>query len=160
MVTTPGAFQTSMSSSTMSQAFISAISDDGSRFIYSTFDSVTAMSMVSIGRGIAVDSAGDAFIAGSAGATMPTTAGALRTTFAGGTSDGFVAKFTSTGSTLSYGTYVGGLGDDSANAIAVDRAGDAYITGTTANNFMTGWSFATTTAAYQSALNGGSQDAF
>jgi len=45
--------------------------------------------------------------------------------------DAFVTKFSADGSTLLYSTYLGGSNEDVANGIAVDSAGDAYITGTT-----------------------------
>ena len=51
--------------------------------------------------------------------------------------DAFVAKFTPTGS-LAYVTYLGGSGDDLAGSIAVDPAGNAYVTGyTNSSNFPT-----------------------
>jgi hypothetical protein len=55
----------------------------------------------------------------------------------GGNFDGFVAKISSTG-TKTYATYLGGSGDDRATGIAVNSAGNAYVTGYTAStNFPT-----------------------
>jgi RHS repeat-associated protein len=157
MPTTAGAFQTSMSTMTQSQAFVAELSLDGTAFSYSTFVAGTALGMQAIGYGIAVDASGDAFIAGSAGASYPTTAGAYQASFGGGASDAFVTEVNPTGSAVVYSTYVGGAGDDYAYAIALDTAGEACITGTSAMTLMGG--FPTTAGAYQTAFSG-SRDAF
>lgn len=81
--------------------------------------------------GIAVDSAGSAYIAGGTNsADFPTTAGAYQTTYLN-TTQAFVAKFTPSGSTLVYSTYLGGSNGTGANGIVVDSSGDAYVTGLT-----------------------------
>ncbi|HEY5345791.1 MAG TPA: SBBP repeat-containing protein [Verrucomicrobiae bacterium] len=61
------------------------------------------------------------------------TAGAYQTNYRGGkqAGDAFVARFDETGTNLIYATYLGGSSDDAAYAIAVDEAGDAFITGAT-----------------------------
>ena len=45
--------------------------------------------------------------------------------------DAFVSKISADGSTLLYSTYLGGENQDTANGIAVDTFGNAYVTGTT-----------------------------
>ena len=78
---------------------------------------------------IAVDRAGNAYVTGTAVPGFPTTA-----TFGGGNSDAFVAKINGVGPTLgsiSYFTYLGGSNDDAGASIAVDDAGNAYVTGLT-----------------------------
>jgi hypothetical protein len=87
------------------------------------------------GFGIAVDGAGNAYVSGETGsseATFPVTGGP-DVTFNGG-SDGFVAKVNTAGTGLVYCGYIGGSGKDGATGIAVDSAGNAYITGSTASN--------------------------
>jgi len=70
-----------------------------------------------------------------------------------GGSDVFVTKLDPTGSALVYSRYLGGSTDESANGIALDASGNAYITGfTTSANFPT-------KNAFQAAL-GGANDAF
>ena len=59
---------------------------------------------------------------------FPTTAGAFDTTFNGG-DDAFVTKLDASGAALVYSTYLGGSGDDHGYGIAVDGAGNAYVTG-------------------------------
>jgi hypothetical protein len=90
------------------------------------------------GPGIAVDSSGDAYVAGqTTSSNFPTTAGAFQTKYNGpkttnGTSgDGFVTKLNATGTALVYSTYLGGRSYDGAAAIAVDSSGDAHVTGWT-----------------------------
>jgi hypothetical protein len=72
----------------------------------------------------------------------------------GGSVDAFVAKFDPTGSTLIYCTYLGGSGDDRAFGLAVDAAGNAYITGWTYST-----NFPSTASAAQLHI-GGYRDAF
>jgi len=47
-----------------------------------------------------------------------------------------VTKLNSTGTALIYSTYLGGSGDDRGNGIAIDAAGSAYITGSTASSIF------------------------
>jgi hypothetical protein len=106
------------------------------------------------GESIAVDSSGNAYIAGYANSTnFPTTAGAFQTSL-DSTSDAFVTKLNATGTALIYSTYLGGSGADVANGIAVDDSGNAYIAGYTAST-----NFPTTVGAFQTSL-GGNNDAF
>ena len=52
------------------------------------------------------------------------------------TGDGFVARFDSTGTNLIFLTYLGGTNDDLVSGIAVDAAGNAFVTGSTdSSNF-------------------------
>ncbi|MCX6623547.1 MAG: SBBP repeat-containing protein, partial [Acidobacteria bacterium] len=76
-----------------------------------------------------------------------------RQTKSGGGVDAFVDKLSADGRTVLYCTYLGGSGDDRAFAIAVDSAGNAYVTG-----WSTSPDFPTTTALQ--ARNSGGKDAF
>ncbi len=109
------------------------------------------------GLGIAVDSAGNAYVAGITSSAELATMNALQTTFNGDAS-GFAAKLDSTGSTLTYYTYLGGGnggggGTGAANAIAVDANGNAYVVGDTYGGLPT-------VSPIQSSESGASQDAF
>jgi hypothetical protein len=125
---------------------------------------------------LAVDNSGNAYIAGTTVSTdFPVTSGAVQTTNRGaaiGTTNGFVAKLNSTGSALVYSTYLGGSGSsaiapgtneteeigDGANGLALDSAGNAYITGvTTSKDFPLTPSAcqATNLETHNSGLNGG-----
>jgi hypothetical protein len=61
------------------------------------------------------------------------TPGAIQEDFGGGKliGDGFVAKFDATGTNLIYLTYLGGTNDDFVSSVAVDAAGNAFVTGFT-----------------------------
>src|SRR6266850_2722656 len=77
--------------------------------------------------GIAVDITGNAYITGTTGSpNFPETVGTNGTPY--GQQAPFVAKFSPTGALL-YSTIIGGLCDAQGYAIAVDAAGNAYITG-------------------------------
>src|SRR6266699_2591575 len=85
---------------------------------------------------------------------FPTTAGVFQIANAG-SNDAFVTTLNPAGSApLVFSTYLGGSRDDYGFGIAVDAAGNAYVTGQT---FST--NFPTTPLAFQSA-NAGSADAF
>jgi hypothetical protein len=81
------------------------------------------------GYGIALDQYGDAYVTGSTSSTDFPTLHAFRATY-GGTTDTFVAKF-STGGSLLYSSYLGGSSSDAGYGIAVDQYGHAYVTGLT-----------------------------
>ncbi|MCX7108532.1 MAG: SBBP repeat-containing protein, partial [Proteobacteria bacterium] len=88
------------------------------------------------GKGIAVDAAGNAYVAGTTtSATNFPVKGGPDLTFNGDPSsfwtDAFVAKVNATGTALVYAGFIGGTHIDIANGIAVDTLGNAYVTGET-----------------------------
>ncbi len=100
--------------------------------VYSTF---LGGSGQDTGNSIAVDSSGSVYIAGQTASLNFPTSSSLQATNGGGT-DAFVAKLNANGSALIYSTFLGGVMTDNATSIAVDAAGNAYITGeTNSSNF-------------------------
>ena len=81
------------------------------------------------GYRVRVDSAGNAYVAGQTSSTDFPVSAALQPTFGGGDSDAFLAKISPTGSVLR-STYLGGSGNDGGVGLAIDAAGNAYMTGT------------------------------
>src|SRR5262249_52103590 len=152
------AFQRSHSGSN-NDAFVTKLSADGSKLEYSTYLAGSGVSPAGCagaqGNDIAVDSFGSAYVAGvSDYPDFPTTPGAFQTTFHGNRSP-FVTKLNAAGSGLAYSTFLGGnpnggCNGDTANGIAVDSSGSAYVTG------FTGWTgYPTTPGAFQTTLIGG-----
>ena len=115
-------------------AFVSKLDSTGTTLSYSTYLGGT---QGDIATGIALDSSNNIYVAGSTESTdFPTTTGAFQTT-AGGSGDAFVTEIKADG-TEGYSTYLGGSGTDNGFDIAVDAAGEAYVTGNTASaNFPT-----------------------
>jgi serine/threonine protein kinase len=152
--TTPGAFQTTSAGG--DYVFVSKLNASGTALVYSTYLGGTGnfSGFAEANRtAIAVDSSGDVYVTGSTTATnFPTTLGAFQTSIGQSTSgSGFVTKLNATGSALVYSTYLHGnqgFGRCSqATSIAVDGAGNAYVTGGTSDAF-----FPTTPNAFQRAL--------
>ena len=86
-----------------------------------------------LGQAIAVDGAGNAYVAGFTSSdqfSFPVGPVGPDLTF-NGSIDAFVAKVNATGSGLDYCGYIGGNKVTFAHAIAVDHAGNAYVTGYT-----------------------------
>ncbi len=115
-------------------------------------------------RGIAIDSSGNAYVAGATSSgqsvshTLFPTVNAMQGTYGGNSGDAFVTKLNAAGSGLVYSTYLGGSGQDDANGIDVDSQGRAYVTG-----FSTAFSannFPTTAASRFMAVDANSTDAF
>ena len=104
--------------------------------------------------GIAVNAAGNAYVTGfTFSSNFPTTAGAFQTNLKG-VPDAFVSKLNVAGSALLYSTYLGGSDFDQGVGIAVDAAGNAYVTGTTRSA-----DFPTTPGAFQTNFSGGDVNA-
>lgn len=115
-------------------AFVAKINHGETSVAYATYLGGTSDDGAS---GIAVDSSGNAYVAGFTMSTNFPTLGAYQSTNKGSI-DAFAAKINAAGSALVYSTYVGGTSDDYALAIAVDSSGNAYIAGSTAStNFPT-----------------------
>ncbi len=147
--TTTGAYQRTYLGN--NDAFVVKMHANGNSQLYSTF---LGGSEEDQARGIALNSAGEAFITGFTSSTsFPTSSNAYRATNSGST-DAFVSKLNNTGTSLLYSTFLGASGVDRAHAIAVDSNGNAYAAGETYSA-----SFPTTTGAYQRSLSGAS-DAF
>jgi len=88
-----------------------------------------------LGLGIAVDKKGNAYVTGFSSSTEASfpVKGGPDLTFNGGFQDAFVAKVTASGTALIYAGYIGGDGFDSGLGIAVDKKGNAYVTGFTSS---------------------------
>ena len=115
------------SASGVFDAFVAKVSPGGNALVYSNlFGGITEDSALAV----AVDGAGRAVAAGyTFSADFPTASplqGALS-----GISDAFVARLSTDGSTLLYSTYLGGSDADQAFGVALDAAGNAYVTGAT-----------------------------
>ena len=142
---TPGAFQTSNHRADFNGAtnvFVTKLNAAGSGLVYSTFlggsGSNNNAGSPDEGRGIAIDSGGNAYIAGATfSADFPTTPNAFQKTYpaVANVSVSFVTKLNPTGSSLIYSTFLGGsqttTTGEQAVGIAVDSGGNAYIVGST-----------------------------
>jgi uncharacterized protein (TIGR03437 family) len=164
-VTPPGTIEAT------SAAFVTKIAAAGDRILYSARisghqkncgagSSCFLSSRSTVGSAIAVDAAGNAYLAGNTDTSdLPTTTGALL----GQGTGAFVAKVNAAGTALVYLTYLGpGYNPVSPNtnpantvtAIAADAAGNAYVAGSTFDD-----AFPATSGSYQTARAGGT-DAF
>ena len=110
-----------------SNGFVAKLNTAGSALVYSTY---LGGSRGDGGRGIAVDSSGNAYVTGfTISSDFPTT-NPIQAAYAGG-SDAFVTKFNTAGTTLVYSTFLGGSGVEEGFGIAVDSSGNAYVAGET-----------------------------
>jgi len=107
-----------------------------------------------IGSSCATDASGNIYLSGSTKSTSGiATTGAHQTTY-GGTNDGFLVKFNSSG-VRQWGTYYGGPGNDDVRSCAADASGNIYLAGFTSST--TGIA---TIGAHQTTYGGGTHDAF
>ncbi len=153
--TKTGAFQRTGAAGNFSDVFVAKLNPTGTALVYSTFIGGRDFDW---GRAIAIDAAGNAYIAGQTkSSNFPTTAGAFDRTFGVPDNcprcvdnyDAFVLKLNAAGSALLYSTFLGGKSDiDDALGIAVDSGGSAYVTGETGSA-----DFPTTPGAFRTTRN-------
>jgi hypothetical protein len=112
---------------------VTKVSSAGNTLAYSTY---LGHSLLDFGNGIEVDETGSAYVVGNTNSSSFPTLNSYQTDQT--SVDGFVTKFSPTGSTLSYSTYLGGSGIEQCWGIDVDSSGAAYICGfTSSTNFPT-----------------------
>jgi uncharacterized repeat protein (TIGR01451 family) len=126
--------------------FVSKLNPAGTQLMFSTYvggeeDDESA--------GIAIDSSKNVYVSGhTTSCLFPTTAGSYKTSFplcaGGGSIASFVFKLNSTGTALTYSTFIGVTNNNQNNAIALDSAGDAYVVGLSTDS-----TYPTTSGAFQ-----------
>ena len=133
----PGAstnpIQSSLGGST--DAFVAKINTAGTALVYSMY---LGSSKVDVGYGIAIDATGNAYITGetcstdfpgaSTSSIQPSYRGLICNDSVTG-ANAFVVKINPIGTGLIYSTYLGGSRRDVGYSVAVDSAGNAYVTG-------------------------------
>lgn len=113
---------------TGTNSFVTKLNAQGTDIIYSTYLGQSAGDLT---HAITVDRVGNAYVTGETTGGIPRTVGVAQPASGGGI-DAFISKLNARG-VLTYSTYLGGVGNEVAYAIAVDGAGDAYITGSTSS---------------------------
>jgi hypothetical protein len=129
--TTPDAYQATTVGVGDLDAFLTKLNPAGTAIVYSTFFGGTGND---VGRGVAVDSTGHAYLTGEAGSTDFPSRNAVQPVFGGGTTDAFVAKLDTDASgdaSLISSTFLGSNHAELGFGIALDSSGNAYITGKT-----------------------------
>ncbi len=156
----------------LTNVFVTKMNPAGTALVYSTYLGGTGtaakpqVDSTSVGYGdqgnaIAIDAAGDTYVAGWTGsADFPVTTNAAQSTNAGLTNkstNAFVFKLNPAGSVLLYSSYLGGSGSassysqgDSATAVAADSSGNIYIGGDPESS-----DFPTTAGAFETAGGSG-----
>jgi hypothetical protein len=104
------------------------------------------------GRDIALDAAGDSYLAGFTTSADFPLARPLQSVHGGGY-DGFAARMSPDKSALVYSTYLGGAADDRILSLALDGPGSAHLAGTTGSPDFP------TAGALQAGFGGGVSDA-
>jgi uncharacterized protein (TIGR03437 family) len=127
---TPGAAFTNL----VGGGFVAKLNSSGTALVYSTLLPVNPPAQGRRGVAMAVNTAGEVYLASSNPGSLPfpTTSGAFQSTppaFPNGS--GVIAKLNASGSALVYATYLAGNGLTIPQGIAIDAAGDAFVTGFT-----------------------------
>jgi len=132
-------------------AFVAELTPDGSALPYSSYLGGSGNDEA---YALALDSAGDVYVAGETASPDFPVVNAAQATYGGGPYDAFVAEVSAAGGSLVSATYLGGTGDDAAFGVAVGPDGSVAVAGLTSSTDFP------TTNAVQSTYNSGSYDAF
>ncbi len=125
--TTAGAFQTAFGG--VQDGFVTKLNPAGSAKAYSTYLGNSSFDWAS---GIAVDSSGNAYVAGYTSSAAFPSVGAVQAGFQG-FYDAFLSKLNPFGNGLTFSTLFGGTGAEQANAVAVDSLGNMFFGGQTSS---------------------------
>ena len=112
----------------VSDAYVAKLDRWSGRLVFSTY---LGGGSTDGGTGVAVDAAGNVYVAGVTNSADLRTVNPLQSSYGGSLSDGFVAKFNPRCSELIYTTYLGGSRVDRIFRLVVDDEGNAYVTGDT-----------------------------
>ena len=113
----------------LQSAFVTKLTSTGSTMVYSTYLGGDVSDWAS---GIAVNAAGNAYVAGWTSSVNFPQASPVQAAF-GGLTDAFISEFNFAGNGLLFSTYYGGSGSDSINAIALDTNANVFAAGQTAS---------------------------
>lgn len=118
------------STSQVGAGFVSKLSADGSTLVYSTY---LGGSLEGATNAVAVDSAGEAIVAGRTYSTDFPVLNTFQPAHAtdSGDSDATLTKLSASGSSLVFSTYLGGNSNDFARGVALDASGNIYVAGLT-----------------------------
>lgn len=128
---TPSAFQPGRRGPV--DAFVTKLSVDGGRILWSTFyGGSRPNSDQFLGGKVAVDSSDRVWLTGMTSSLDLPTLNAAQPVYGGGNFDGFVVAFSTSGSKLCYGSYLGGIQHDVLEGLAVGN-GRVYVSGLTSS---------------------------
>lgn len=134
--TTPGSYESALPGPALSRqtyaTFVTKLNPAGTALEYSTFIGQAATPQE--GRAIAIDSQGNAYIAGETGPENFPLVNAFQSKYGGGSSDVFLAKLSPAGNTLIFSTFFGGNDAEDAVGVRVDPQGNIYVAGATASS--------------------------
>jgi hypothetical protein len=140
--TTPGAYKRAITNSLNDQIFVSKLNQDGSALVWSTIIGGSGTNNMAFPSGFALDSTGNVYMVGNTSdvtystngtptyyaSTFPTTAHAYNTDHLAAVRY-FLLKLNLSGSALDYSTFLSDQPNINGQAVAVDVAGNAYVTG-------------------------------
>jgi uncharacterized protein (TIGR03437 family) len=154
--TSPGAVTSPAINAGTGDLTITKLNSTGSAMVYSTRIGGLGRD---VARAVAVDETGNAYLVGTTTSEdFPTTTAGYQRRLAGkgqgeyALGDCFVVKLNNTGAALQYSTYLGGAQSDMCSAVAVDKAGNAYLAGLTGSS-----NFPVSETAYQRTFRGGGE---
>jgi hypothetical protein len=112
-------------------SFLSKLNASGSALVYSTYLGGSGTNAGCNAYAVAVDTSGNAYVAGATYSAGFQTVNPLQGNFAGAGNipSGFAMKINVAGSAILWSTFLGGSGGANALGIAADSSGNAYVTG-------------------------------
>jgi len=128
-ISTSSGYKTTFSGHWQTDVFLAKLSNDGKKLIWGTYYGGDSSD---VPTNITVDSLSNIYIGGNTQSQNKiSTLNSFKPKISKDTNDAFVAKFSSDGKSLAWGTYFGDDSDDVCNKIAIDSKSNVIITGST-----------------------------